>query len=124
MSGGFAQPGWLWILVALPALAWWLRPRRAQGVVVAQSPLSVDGTTPVLALIDATPLILRLAGMGAVVVALAGPQMVEVHEEPRVEGVGIALYHLRDREVVSGGAAETLDVDHAKAGYPGTRIDS
>ncbi len=91
MSGGFAQPGWLWILVALPALAWWLRPRRAQGVVVAQSPLSVGGTTPILALIDATPLILRLAAMGAVVVALAGPQLVEVHEEPRVEGVGIAL---------------------------------
>ena len=87
----FASPEWLWALSVLPLMAWLLRPRRASGLVVAAA-----GTEPVrrsgpLALVEATPLALRLLALGALVLALAGPQVVEIREEPRVEGVGIAM---------------------------------
>jgi Ca-activated chloride channel family protein len=85
-------PQWLWLLALLPVLAWWLRPRRVSGLSLAET----DGgpgrsPSPLLALLDLTPLTLRLLALACVVVALSDPQVVEVREEPRVEGVGIAL---------------------------------
>jgi Ca-activated chloride channel family protein len=90
-AGGFAAPAWLWVLLVLPLLGWWLRPQRSRAVLLAQSPGADERSRSLLAVIDAFPLVLRLAGAGALLVALAGPRVVEVLEEPRVEGVGIAL---------------------------------
>jgi Ca-activated chloride channel family protein len=85
-------PDWLWLLALLPVLAWWLRPRGVSALTLA----SPDGAgssrpTPLLALLDATPLGLRLLAVACVIVALSNPQVVEIREEPTVEGVGIAL---------------------------------
>ena len=93
MSGlGLTAPQWLWLLALLPLLAWLLRPRRVAGLTLAEADdAAAARSSPLLALLDATPLTLRLLALGAVVVALSGPQVVEVREEPRVEGVGIAL---------------------------------
>jgi Ca-activated chloride channel family protein len=91
VSSSFASPDWLWVLLALPVLGWWLLPRRAPGLIVATSADSDARPSPLLGVLESTPLLLRLAGLAAVVLALAGPQVVEVHEEPRVEGVGIAI---------------------------------
>lgn len=89
---GLTAPEWLWLLALIPVLAWWLRPRATPGLTLAQVD---DGSgrrpSPILALLDATPLTLRLLALACVVVALSDPQVVEIHEEPRVEGVGITL---------------------------------
>lgn len=85
-------PDWLWLLALLPILGWWLRPRRVSALTLA----SPDGATssrpsPLLAMLDAAPLGLRLLAVACVIVALSNPQVVEIREEPTVEGVGIAL---------------------------------
>ncbi len=90
MSGfAFAEPRWLWLLAALPLLALALRWTR-RGLTVAHTGAPVRGS-PLLTLLDVAPLGFRILALAAVVVALAEPRVVEVREEPRVEGVGIAL---------------------------------
>jgi Ca-activated chloride channel family protein len=88
---GFGSPAWLWALAALPLLAWALRPARASSLVLARTESDVDETPLPLWLVASAPMVLRLAGLAALVLALAGPYVVELREEPRVEGVGIAL---------------------------------
>ncbi len=92
MSVGFAAPEWLWALAVVPLLLWALRPQRASSLLVATADAGDATRTPLLlALVASAPLVLRALAVSAVIVALAGPQVVEVREEPRVEGVGIAL---------------------------------
>lgn len=93
MSGlALTTPQWLWLLLALPALAWWLRPGRAPALTLAEAD---DGPrrsrSPVLGLLDGIPLALRLLALSCVVIALSQPHVVEVREEPTVEGAGIAI---------------------------------
>lgn len=89
MSLALDAPGWL---ALLPAMWLWLRPRRAEGFVVAGAD---EGRgfprRRLLRLLDAAPAVLRTLGAGALVVALARPQLVHVVEEPVTEGVAIAL---------------------------------
>jgi len=87
-SGG--SPVWLWLAVALVPLGWWLMPRRTSGIIIARAEEPVDVRRQ-LGILETLPLMLRLGAMAALVIALAGPQMVRVYDEPQVEGVGIAL---------------------------------
>lgn len=92
MSLGFAAPGWLALLALLPVLWLALRPGRSDGLLLA----TADGgralpPSPARAVVDHAPAALRTVGVGALVVALAQPQLVRVYEEPVTEGVAIAL---------------------------------
>jgi Ca-activated chloride channel family protein len=90
MSVAFGTPAWLALLVALPALFWWLRPRSNEGFVLARGG-SAGLSTGRLDVLSVLPLVGRTIGIGCLVVALAAPQLVRVVEEPAVEGVGIAI---------------------------------
>lgn len=90
MSIGLAAPAWLWLLAALPPLAWWLLPRQGDGLIVARAGSPRPARTR-FDLIELAPLALRMTAIGSVIVALAGPQLIRVFEEPVVEGVGIAI---------------------------------
>lgn len=90
MNVALASPLWLWLAAVLPAIAWWLAPRRASGIILAQA--GDEGAAPVRKnVLETLPLALRLGALAALMVAMAGPQMVRVYEDPQVEGVGIAL---------------------------------
>jgi Ca-activated chloride channel family protein len=92
---------WLGLLLLLPLLAWWLRPGRRRGVVVAQAGGAPSARTALRDTAGAAgflwgglellPLLLRLGALVALAIALARPQVVRTFDEPRVEGVGIAL---------------------------------
>jgi len=90
MSVGLAAAGWLWLLVALPPLAWWLWPRPDEGLIVARAG-ATDSKRSFFGVVEVVPLLSRIAAIGSLVVALAEPQLVSVFEEPVVEGVGIAI---------------------------------
>ena len=90
MNVALASPLWLWLAAVLPAIAWWLAPRQASGIILAQA--GDEGAAPVRKnVLEMLPLALRLGALAALIVAMAGPQMVRVYEDPQVEGVGIAL---------------------------------
>jgi Ca-activated chloride channel family protein len=92
---------WLGLLLLLPLLGWWLRPGRRRGVVVAQAAGSSEGASALRATaggagfvwggLELLPLLLRLGALAALTIALTRPQVVRTFDEPRVEGVGIAL---------------------------------
>lgn len=92
---------WLGLLLLLPLLAWWLRPGRRRGMVVAQAAEAAPGVSALRAtaggagfvwgMLEMLPLLLRLGALAALSIALARPQVVRTFDEPRVEGVGIAL---------------------------------
>lgn len=90
MSYGLASPTWLLALPALALFVWFLRPGRTAAMIVADAG---DGASVAggYRLVSSLPLLLRTLALGCLIVALAGPRVVEVFEEPRVEGVGIAL---------------------------------
>ena len=90
MSIGLAAPSWLWLLSIVVAFAWWVRPGRSGGVIVATAAAG-EGRARAHRVVEALPWLLRAAALGCLIVALAGPRSVEVFEEPIVEGVGIAL---------------------------------
>lgn len=93
MTFGFAASSWLWLLAPVALLLIWMRPRASQALVLATSeePGSSLRRSWTGSILEWAPLLLRAGALAAVVVALAGPQAVEVIEEPRTEGVGIAL---------------------------------
>ena len=90
MTFDLAAPGWLWILAGLLPLAVWLLPGRLPGLVMADAHRSVSAGWA-FRTVTLIPLGLRILALASVVVALAQPQVVRIFEEPRVEGVGIAL---------------------------------
>ncbi|NNF11697.1 MAG: VWA domain-containing protein [Gemmatimonadetes bacterium] len=93
MTFGFAASSWLWLLVPVGLLIVWMRPRASRALVLASSeePRPRLGGGWIGGLLEWTPLVLRAGALSAVVIALAGPRAVEIVEEPRTEGVGIAL---------------------------------
>jgi Ca-activated chloride channel family protein len=90
MNIDFVTPVWLWLFLALPGVAWWLRPNPATGLTMASAE-PWRQTRSVLDLLERVPLIMRVASMGALLVALSGPQLIQVFEEPVVEDIGIAI---------------------------------
>lgn len=93
MTLAIARPGWLFLLLALPAWYWWLRPRGARGLLVARG-LEAEHVALGVRLgraLEAAPRVLRGLGVACVVAALAQPQLIETYEEPVTEGVGIAV---------------------------------
>lgn len=90
MTLGLASPHWLWLLGVVVPLVWRIRPWRSSSLVVADAPVG-DRRAASRRFLEVAPLPLRAAALGSLVVALAGPRAVHIVEEPRVEGVGIAL---------------------------------
>lgn len=93
MSIEFASPRFLYLLSVFPV--WWLLvwPWVRGGVLYAGTG-TADGSTRWLRVRNAAlfrPRLLRLAAMVCLVVALAGPERVEVVEEVTLRGSGIAL---------------------------------
>lgn len=93
MTYGLTEPAWLWLLAAVGVLAWWMRPRPADGLVLAtpDEPSTRGVADRARHALEWIPVVLRGAGLTAVVVALAGPRAVEIVEEPTTQGAGIAL---------------------------------
>jgi Ca-activated chloride channel family protein len=83
-------PQWLWLLPAIALFAFWLRPGGRRGLTLADTAPAAGGGAW-LRLMEMTPLVLRTLALASLTVALAGPRIVQVYEEPEVEGVGIAL---------------------------------
>lgn len=95
MSVGFASPAWLWLLAVLVPFSWWILPRRASGLTLASTAGAAAsfgaGRQRAARLVELTPLVLRTGAFTCIIVALAGPRTVRVYEEPRDQGIGIAL---------------------------------
>lgn len=93
MTYGLASPEWLWLLAPVVLVLVWLRPRGSSSLVFAEA--SGSGLAPShprgRRLLEWTPLLLRAGAFLCLVLALAGPRSTRIVEEPRVEGVGIAL---------------------------------
>lgn len=93
MTYGLASPEWLWLLAPVVLLLVWLRPRSSSSLVFAEA--SGSGLAPShpwgRRLLEWTPLLLRAGAFLCLVLALAGPRSTRLVEEPRIEGVGIAL---------------------------------
>ncbi len=90
MSFVFASPAWLWGLLPLLAFAIWLLPRRREGLISVE-PARAGSLGGLYRIVEMVPLGLRTAALAALILALAGPQIIRVFEEPQVEGVGIAM---------------------------------
>jgi Ca-activated chloride channel family protein len=101
MTFNLVSAEWLGLLLLIPLLAWGLRPGRRRGVVVAQAGTEVSARSALRATagaagvlwggLERVPLLLRLSALVALAIALSRPQVVRTFEEPRVQGVGIAL---------------------------------
>jgi len=88
-----ARPLWLLLLLALPAWFIWVRPRYTWGMLVARGEEADRLSLAAWAAqsLEVLPLLLRAAGVGCLVVFLAGPQLIRTYEEPITEGVAIAI---------------------------------
>jgi len=83
----FADPAWLLLLLAVPALAWRRRARRPTGaLLVSRLPLVAGGSWRL-----ELPFYLRLAALACAVVALARPQLGYAWEEATTEGIDIQI---------------------------------
>lgn len=93
MTLDFASPGWLWLLVLLPAWYAWLHPAGARGMLVPRAAdargVSVGAWTG--RAVQLLPWLLRGAGVACLILALAQPRLLTTYEEPVTEGVGIAV---------------------------------
>ncbi|MGE0160490.1 MAG: VWA domain-containing protein [Gemmatimonadales bacterium] len=93
MTFDLGRPGWLLLLLLLPAWYAWIRPRGSRGLLIARGEdlaslaLRASGARVLAAL----PLLLRGLGVASLVVFLAQPQLVSTYEEPVTEGVAIAV---------------------------------
>jgi Ca-activated chloride channel family protein len=59
MTVGLAAPAWLWLLLALPPFAWWLLPRRADGLVIPRDESQILQRTR-FDLLEFAPLVSRI----------------------------------------------------------------
>ncbi|MEM7416032.1 MAG: VWA domain-containing protein [Gemmatimonadota bacterium] len=89
MNVDLAAPGWLALLAILPLLAWWIAPSRDAGLLLPGGDEDIQGRR--VSILEWTPLVLRLLAITTLIVAIAGPRSVRTFEEPRIEGVGIAI---------------------------------
>jgi Ca-activated chloride channel family protein len=88
-----ARPWALWLLLALPAWWWYVRPRRSWGLLIARGQATRGASIRrwMGSAVESAPRMLRGLGLAAVVLALARPQLVQTYEERLPEGVGIAI---------------------------------
>jgi len=93
MTLDLGRPGWLLLLLLLPAWYAWIRPRGTWGLLVGRGDearaLSLAawlGRT-----IEALPVVLRGAGVACLIAFLAEPQLIRTYEEPVTEEVAIAF---------------------------------
>jgi len=87
------RPAWLWLMAVLPLWLVWIRPPHTWGLTVARSNEAARLALRrwLGAAVELAPHLLRAAAVALLVVALAGPQLVRIYQEPVTEGVGIAL---------------------------------
>lgn len=91
MSIQLARPEWLVLLALVPLWLWWIRPRRASGLLLASAGLVPLWGSRVWAAVDALPRVLRAAALSCLIVALAHPRLITAHEEPVEGGTGIVV---------------------------------
>ena len=91
MNIQLAHPEWLALLALVPVWLWWVRPRRASGMVFASAGVAGVRGGRLWAVVDAIPRLLRAAALACVIVALAHPRLVRAHEEPVEGGTGIVV---------------------------------
>ena len=91
MNIQLAHPEWLFLLALVPVWLWWVRPRRASGMVFASAGVAGVRGGRLWAVVDAIPRLLRAAALACVIVALAHPRLVRAHEEPVEGGTGIVV---------------------------------
>jgi Ca-activated chloride channel family protein len=93
MTLDLARPGWLVLLLLLPVWYVWIRPRGSWGLLVGRGDearaLSLGAAWA--RTLELLPLALRGLGVAALIVFLAGPQLVSTYEEPVTEDVAIAI---------------------------------
>ena len=89
----FANPGFLWLLLIVPALPlWdWYRSRRESGLTFSTLLPASHVPRSFWARIRALPSLLRMAGIALAVIALARPQERNVIREQFAEGVDIMM---------------------------------
>ena len=86
-TAGFADPLWLLLLAAVPALAWWHHRRGGLGAItVSRLPRRRAGRWRLH-----LPFYLRLVAFAAIVIALARPQLGYSWEESTTEGIDIQI---------------------------------
>ena len=86
-----ARPEWLVLLALVPLWLWWVRPRRASGLLLASAGLVPLRRSWLWAGVDALPRALRAAALASLIVALAHPRLITAREEPVEGGTGIVL---------------------------------
>ena len=91
MSVQLARPEWLVLLALVPVWLWWIRPRRASGLLLASAGSVRLRGSRVWAVVDALPRGLRAAALACLIVALAHPRLTTAHEEPLEGGTGIVV---------------------------------
>ena len=91
MSVQLARPEWLVLLALVPVWLWWIRPRRASGLLLASAGSVRLRGSRVWAVVDALPRGLRAAALACLIVALAHPRLITAHEEPLEGGTGIVV---------------------------------
>ena len=91
MNIQLARPEWLVLLALLPLWLWWIRPRRASGLLLASAGLVPLPGSRLWAAVDALPRALRATALACLVVALAHPRLITAHEEPVEGGTGIVV---------------------------------
>ncbi len=91
MSIQLARPEWLVLLALVPLWLWWIRPRRASGLLLASAGSVRLRGGWLWAMVDALPRALRTAALACLIVALAHPRLMRAHEEPVEGGTGIVV---------------------------------
>ncbi len=91
MSVQLARPEWLVLLALVPLWLWWIRPRRAAGLLLASAGSVRLRGSRLWAAVDALPRGLRAAALACLIVALAHPRLITAHEEPLEGGTGIVV---------------------------------
>lgn len=91
MNIQLARPEWLVLLALVPLWLWWIRPRRASGLLLASAGLVPLPGSRLWAAVDALPRALRGTALACLVVALAHPRLITAHEEPVEGGTGIVV---------------------------------
>ena len=91
MSIQLAHPQWLILLAVVPLWLWWIRPRRASGLLLASAGSARLPGSRLWAAVDALPRGLRAAALACLIVALSHPRLITAHEEPLEGGTGIVV---------------------------------
>ena len=91
MTVQLAHPEWLVLLAVVPLWLWWIRPRRASGLLLAAAGSVRLRGSWLWAMVDALPRALRAAALACLIVALAHPRLMRAHEEPVEGGTGIVV---------------------------------